>query len=128
MTYRYITQWICYRISTSIWHINDNTSNIYSWQNMVKMIGNCGYAFSGTFKWPNCPGDYHFKDTECEFNCLQTEYFYWMLTSILGAQDGPPAPERRCKKIPKEWELCNKEKVLKKYNPLGYKLTTDEKY
>ena len=96
-------------------------------KNMVEMIGNCGYAFNGTFKWPDCTGYYHYKDKTCKFYCLETEYFCWTLTSILGAQDGPPVPKGRCEKILKEWELCNKAKV-KKYNPLGYKLMTDEKY
>ena len=95
--------------------------------NMVKMIGDCGYAFNGTFKWPNCTGFYHHKDKTCILWSLQQEYFYWILTSILGAQDGPLAPEGRCKKIATEWELCNKAKV-KEYNSAGYQLMTDEKF
>ena len=98
-------------------------------RNMVKMVGDCGYLFNHTLKWPNCTGHFHYHSLNqvCNFKCLQPEYIYWMLTSILGAQDGPLAPEGRCKEISDEWELCNKE-LVKKYNPDGYALFTDKEY
>ena len=96
-------------------------------RNMVKMIADCGYAFNGTLKWPNCTGFFHFLQPSCKFNCMQTEYFYAMLTSILGAQDGPLAPKGRCKWVSRVWELCN-EKLIKEHNPDGYALFTNKEY
>ena len=50
-----------------------------------------------------------------------TEYFYWALTSILGAQ------EDRCSDINNEWELCTKGLVQEK-DPELYSLLTDPQY
>ncbi len=50
-----------------------------------------------------------------------TEYMYWALTSILGAQ------EDRCSKIDDEWELCTKELVQEK-DPEIYALLTNPQY
>jgi len=43
---------------------------------------------------------YHYDDKTCEYNCMVTEYVYWSLTSLLGAQAD------RCGEIEHEWELC----------------------
>lgn len=48
---------------------------------------------------------YHYDDRTCEYNCMTTEYAYWALTSILGAQ------AERCDEIAVEWELCTAEDV-----------------
>jgi hypothetical protein len=42
---------------------------------------------------------YSYDDTTCEYDCMTTEYFYWSLTSILGAQ------ENRLDEIQNEWKL-----------------------
>lgn len=48
---------------------------------------------------------YSYDDKTCDYACMNTEYFYWSLTSILGAQ------ENRLDEIGHEWKLNTKEKV-----------------
>jgi len=64
---------------------------------------------------------YTYDDETCEYDCMNTEYIYWALTSILGAQ------EDRCVEIRNEWKLCTKEKVMSQ-DPGIYILLTDPRY
>jgi hypothetical protein len=48
---------------------------------------------------------YTYDDSTCEYDCQVTEYFYWAMSSILGAQ------ENRFDEIGHEWKLNTKEKV-----------------
>ncbi len=66
---------------------------------------------------------YHYDDTTCEYECMVTEYIYWALTSILGAQGDP----ERCEDISVEWELCTKALVASG-DPGVYALLTDPQY
>jgi len=51
---------------------------------------------------------YHYDDASCEYDCMTTEYIYWALTSILGAQ------ENRLSEIKQEWELNTRALVEEK--------------
>lgn len=48
---------------------------------------------------------YTYNDSTCSYECMVTEYFYWALTSMLGAQD------TRLSEIKNEWKLNTRTKV-----------------
>ena len=58
---------------------------------------------------PRYPEDawFSYDDETCEYQCMVTEYVYWSLTSLLGAQQDP----RRCEDIEVEWRPCTPEAV-----------------
>lgn len=64
---------------------------------------------------------YTYNDKTCTYDCQATEYIYWALTSILGAQ------KNRLNDIKDEWKLNTKEKVQTKDKDI-YSLLTDPKY
>ena len=66
---------------------------------------------------------YTYDDTTCAYNCQATEYFYWALTSILGAQDFPG----RLDQIGHEWRL-NTRDLVESGDPTIFQLLTDPKY
>ena len=66
---------------------------------------------------------YTYDDATCKYSCNATEYFYWGLTSILGAQDYPG----RLSQISKEWNLNTREKVQETDKAL-FPLLTDPQY
>ncbi|MHC4130777.1 MAG: hypothetical protein ACYSSP_04525 [Planctomycetota bacterium] len=66
---------------------------------------------------------FHYDDRTCNYDCMNSEYIYWALTSILGTQDYP----NRTEEIGHEWELNTKELVMIR-DPNVYALLTDLKY
>lgn len=64
---------------------------------------------------------YSYDDATCTYDCQATEYFYWAMTSILGAQ------ENRLNEIGHEWKLNTKDLVESTDNAI-YSLLTDEQY
>ena len=66
---------------------------------------------------------YTYDDKTCNYSCQITEYTYWALTSILGAQEFPG----RLEEIQHEWRLNTKEK-LKNGDQLVYSLLTDPQF
>ena len=66
---------------------------------------------------------YTYDDKTCNYSCQITEYTYWALTSILGAQEYPG----RLEEIQHEWRLNTKEKV-KNGDQLVYSLLTDPEF
>ena len=64
-----------------------------------------------------------YDDRSCDYGCQCTEYLYWAITSVLGAQDSP----RRRRDIGHEWRLFNRE-LVEEGDPQIYKLILDPKY
>ncbi len=65
---------------------------------------------------------YTYDDKTCNYSCQITEYTYWALTSILGAQEFPG----RLEEIQNEWKLNTKEKVKNNDSPAYGLLTNPE--
>ncbi|MBE49535.1 MAG: hypothetical protein CMB92_02120 [Flammeovirgaceae bacterium] len=66
---------------------------------------------------------YTYNDESCDYSCQITEYTYWALTSILGAQDF----NGRFDEIKDEWKLNTKEKVKNNDSDV-YNLLTKSEY
>jgi hypothetical protein len=64
---------------------------------------------------------YSYTDATCTYNCQVTEYFYWGMLSILGAQ------ENRLDEIQQEWKL-NTKVLVESQDPTIYALLTDPQY
>jgi hypothetical protein len=65
-------------------------------------------------------GWYHYDDPTCHYDCLVTEYTYWVITSILGAQDYP----WRIEEIEEEWELWNSS-LVQTHDAAAFAIVTD---
>ena len=66
---------------------------------------------------------YHYDDRTCDYECMMVEYFYWGLTSLMGAQNYGD----RCDDIAREWEACTPEQV-QTMDPALYALLTNPAY
>ena len=66
---------------------------------------------------------YHYDDQTCDYRCMAVEYFYWALTTLLGAQ----SPPQRCAEIQVEWELCTAESLALR-DPAVHALLADPQY
>ena len=64
---------------------------------------------------------YTYDDHTCDYGCMATEYIYWAMTSVLGAQ------ENRAGEIQQEWKLNTKAKVQHMDTAI-YQLLTDPQY
>lgn len=64
---------------------------------------------------------YTYDDRTCDYECQTTEYFYWAITSLLGAQ------ANRFEEIGHEWRLNTAEK-LREGDPAVYALLTNPDY
>lgn len=73
----------------------------------------------------NYPEDawYTYDDPTCDYSCMVTEYTYWAITSILGAQ----AFNWRLNEINQEWRLNTREKVADR-DPAVFAIITDPQY
>jgi hypothetical protein len=68
-------------------------------------------------------GWYHYDDPTCDYQCKATEYFYWSLTSLLGAQNYP----WRIAEIADEWELPTP-KLMMQHNMAMVNLLQDPQW
>ena len=64
---------------------------------------------------------YTYDDATCEYDCMTTEYIYWTMSSILGAQ------ENRLGEISQEWDL-NTSALVQSTDTAVYGLLTDPQY
>jgi hypothetical protein len=72
---------------------------------------------------------YSYDAPSCTYGCQKSEYIYWLLTSYLGAQDGPG----RAESIAQEWRHNTREKLENGHGPmppdeLGLALLLDPRY
>jgi len=68
-------------------------------------------------------GWYHYGDPTCDYQCKATEYMYWSLTSILGAQNYP----WRIQEIADEWELPTLQ-LMQQHNMAMVKMLQDPQW
>ena len=66
---------------------------------------------------------YSYDDKTCDYQCQVTEYFYWSLTSLLGAQDFPG----RYDEISHEWK-ANTTALVESMDPAVFELLNDSLY
>lgn len=64
---------------------------------------------------------YTYDDETCDYPCMVAEYFYWAMTSILGAQ------ANRLSEISQEWDL-NTAALVQQNDSTVYNLLTDPQY
>ena len=113
-----------------IWHIISHSGYAYAYpevfgENPGTSLSNAmDIARGGVFiqipdSYPSSAW-YSYYDYTCEYNCMVTEYIYWAITSILGAQ------ENRLDEIGDEWKLNTAELVESMDNSIYTLLTTDE--
>jgi hypothetical protein len=74
-------------------------------------------------KYPDGAWFTYYDNYSCSYDCMISEYVYWALTSILGAQAVPG----RAESIKDEWKLPTKEQV-RTGDPAVYELLTNPKY
>ena len=61
---------------------------------------------------------YSYDDVGCDYRCQAGEYFFWLVSSVLGTQVS------RCNDIRHEWSLCTREQV-QATDTTGYPLITN---
>ena len=98
--------------------------DVFGDQHGTQLASCCDRARGGYF--PEIPKQYPpsawftYFDPTCEYSCQITEYAYWAMTSILGAQ------AKRIE-VMHEWKLITKDLVMT-FDPEGYALLTDPRY
>jgi len=66
---------------------------------------------------------YSYNDKTCDYSCQVTEYFYWSLTSLLGAQDFPG----RFDEISHEWK-ANTPGLVESMDSAAFSILTNPQY
>lgn len=114
-----------------VWHIVTHAGhetaypNVFGTQQGSAMSNAMDIARGGVFQNPpaNYPEEawYTYDDTTCDYECQGGEYIYWVMSSILGAQ------ENRLNEIDNEWRL-NTTALVQNNDPTAYALLTDPQY
>ena len=114
-----------------VWHIVTHAGHetaypsVFGTQQGSVMSNAMDVARGGVFQNPpaNYPEGawYTYDDTTCDYECQGGEYIYWVMSSILGAQ------EFRLNEIDNEWDL-NTSALVQSTDPTAYGLLTDAQY
>lgn len=114
-----------------VWHIITHTGYASAYPSIfgevaeTKLAKAMDTARGGHFTTipPSYPKEvwYSYDDATCNYSCMATEYFYWSMSSILGAQ------ANRLNDIQQEWKLNTKDLVQSKDIAI-YQLLTDPQY
>lgn len=114
-----------------VWHIITHAGyasaypEVFGEQSGTELAKAMDLARGGQFtKVPKpYPADawYTYDDATCNYACMSTEYFYWAMTSMLGAQ------ENRMEEIGHEWRLNTRDKVQTE-DPAIFALLTSSIY
>lgn len=114
-----------------IWHVITSSGYAYGYPEIFGENNNSSIAKAmdiargGVFKtvpklYPPSAW-YTYDDETCEYECMVTEYFYWGMTSVLGAQ------KKRSKEISQEWDLYTKD-LFKNRDTVLFSLLTNSEY
>lgn len=114
-----------------VWHIITSTGYAYAYPDVFgeetgTLLSNAmDIARGGNFTTiPNpYPSEawYTYDDETCDYECMNTEYIYWSMTSILGAQTN------RLDEISQEWDL-NTIELVQNNDTAVYALLTNLEY
>jgi hypothetical protein len=114
-----------------VWHVitysgySDAYPEIFGENSGTSLTNAMDIARGGNFtsipeNYPNNAW-YTYDDQTCDYQCMATEYFYWGMTSILGAQ------ENRLNEISQEWDL-NTRSLVENTDTAIYSLLTNPVY
>ncbi len=114
-----------------VWHVITHSGyskaypNVFGEQEGSALCNAMDLARGGTFTSIPKPYPagawYTYDDRTCDYSCMATEYIYWSMTSILGAQ------ENRLDEISHEWDL-NTQAKMQAQDSTVYNLLTDPQY
>ena len=114
-----------------VWHIITNAGyaqaypNVFGTTKGTSMSDAMDVARGGQFDGPpsSYPAGawYTYDDKTCNYDCQGGEYIYWVMTSMLGAQ------ENRASEISNEWTLYTRA-LVESTDPLAFSLLTDPQY
>lgn len=114
-----------------VWHIITSTGYAYAYPDVfgeetgTSLSNAMDIARGGNFTTiPNpYPSEawYTYDDETCTYECMNTEYIYWSMTSILGAQTN------RLDEISQEWDL-NTIELVQNNDTAVYALLTNLEY
>ena len=79
------------------------------------IVGDCGYAYDKTLRWPDCTGHVFYNDSSCDAECMAIEYLAQLMTIALGVFPATSATRNRF------WDVNSIDDLVER-DPNGYKL------